>query len=118
MANFCDAARPLRTFCLIVLLTIGGQVEISAAAADKTSQDEIKTSAAAASQVQKVDLGDNANIVRSLIIKGNNAFSEQQIRALMQTDVWSVYDATVVEADFEAITRFYQEKRVPIRSYR
>ena len=109
MANFCDAARPLRTFCLIVLLTIGGQVEISAAAADKTSQDKIKTSAAAASQVQKVDLGDEANIVRSLIIKGNNAFSEQQIRALMQTDVWSVYDATVVEADFEAITRFYKK---------
>ena len=53
MANFCDAARPLRTFCLIVLLTIGGQVEISAAAADKTSQDQIKTSAAAASHRAK-----------------------------------------------------------------
>ena len=104
MANFRDAARPLSTFCLIVLLTIGGQVEISAAAPDKTSQSEIKR--AAASQPER----NEANIVRSLIIKGNDSFSEQQIRALMQTDVWSVYDETVLEADFEAITRFYKEK--------
>ena len=104
MANFRDAARPLSTFCLIVLLTIGGQVEISAAAPEKISQSEIKTSAAAASQTQR----NEANIVRSLIIKGNDSFSEQQIRALMQTDVWSVYDETVVEADFEAITLFYK----------
>ena len=52
---------------------------------------------------------DAANIVRSLVISGNNSFSDQQIRALMGTDVWSVYDETLLKADFEAIVRFYRE---------
>lgn len=55
-------------------------------------------------------LGNETSIVRSLVISGNNAFSEQQIRALMRTDVWSIYDETVLKADFEAITHFYREK--------
>ncbi len=52
---------------------------------------------------------DKANIVRSLVISGNNAFSDQHIRALMGTDVWSVYDEILLKADFEAIVRFYRE---------
>ena len=43
------------------------------------------------------------------MIKGNDSFPEQQIRSLMRTDVWSVYDETVLEADCEAIIRFYRE---------
>lgn len=53
---------------------------------------------------------DAANIVRSLVISGNNSFSNQQIRALMGTDVWSVYDETLLKADFQAIVRFYRER--------
>lgn len=81
--------------CLIVLLSIAIQVEIS-------------SEPAAASQDKTTGLGDKSNTVRSLVIKGNDSFSEQQIRALIQTDVWSVYDETVLAADFEAITRFYK----------
>ena len=52
---------------------------------------------------------DETNIVRSLVIDGNESFSEQQIRALMRTDVWGIYDETVLKSDLEAITRFYRE---------
>ena len=62
---------------------------------------------------------DDASVVRSLVISGNHAFSDAQIRALMQTDVWSAYDEATLKQDFEAIVRFYREKgfrfaRVPV----
>ena len=60
-------------------------------------------------QNEKAGLEDEPSIVRSLVIDGNESFSEQQIRALMRTDVWSVYDETVLKADLEAVTRFYRE---------
>ena len=107
--NFWDVVSLLGTFCLIVLLGIGGQVEISSAAADETQRATIeRTEKTPVSKNRSVGSADAANIVRSLIIKGNNSFSEQQIRALMRTDVWSVYDETVLEADFKAITDFYK----------
>ena len=107
--NFWDVVSLLGIFCLIVLLGIGGQVEISSAAADETGRATIEsTEKTPASENRSVGLADAANMVRSLIIKGNNSFSEQQIRALMRTDVWSVYDETVLAADFKAITDFYE----------
>ena len=96
MVDFRPAARPLGTLCLIVLFSISIYVEVSS---------EIAT----ASQDQTTGSGDEVNTVRSLVIKGNDSFSEQQIRALMRTDVWSIYDETVLAADFEAIINFYKE---------
>ena len=110
MANFGNIRPPFRTVCLIVVLSIGIQVEISSGTADETPQSVIEASEASTdSQEQRGVLEDAANsTVRSLVIKGNNSFSEQQIRALMKTDVWSVYDESLLEADFEAILRFYK----------
>ena len=79
MVDFRSAARPLGTLCLIALFSISIYVEVSSEIAT-ASQDKITGS------------GDEVNTVRSLVIKGNDSFSEQQIRALMRTDVWSVYD--------------------------
>lgn len=95
MVDFRSTGCPLGTLCLIALFSISIYVEVSS---------EI----AAASQDKTTDSGDEANTVRSLVIKGNDSFSEQQIRALMRTDVWSVYDETVLAGDFEAILRFYK----------
>ena len=96
MQEFCYPARSFGTLCLIVLFSIGLHIEIA-------------SETAAASQDKTTGSGDESNTVRSLVIKGNAAFSEQQIRALMQTDVWSVYDETVLESDFQAIVSFYKE---------
>ena len=96
MQEFCYPTRAFGTLCLIVLLSIAIHVEIA-------------SETATASQEKTTGLADESNIVRSLIIKGNHSFSEQQIRALMQTDVWSVYDETVLKSDFEAIISFYNE---------
>lgn len=107
--NFWDVVCLLGTFCLMVLVGIGGEIEVSSAASEATRRATVKrTEKTPASENGSVGLADEANIVRSLIIKGNNSFSEQQIHALMQTDVWSVYDAAVLESDFEAITDFYK----------
>ena len=107
--NFWDVACLFGTFCLIVLLGIGGQVDVSSAAADEPQRATVeRMEKTPALKNRSVSLADKASVVRSLIIKGNNSFSEQQIRALMRTDVWSVYDASVLEADFEAITDFYK----------
>ena len=97
MVDFKSAARTLGILCLIALFSISIYVEVSS---------EI----AAASQDKTTGLRDEANTVRSLVIKGNDSFSEQQIRALMRTDVWSIYDETVLESDFEAIISFYRKK--------
>jgi len=96
MQEFSYPTRSFGTLCLIVLLSIAIQVEIA-------------SETATASQDKTTRLGDESNTVRSLVIKGNHSFSEQQIRALMQTDVWSVYDETVLASDFEAIINFYKE---------
>ena len=96
MVNFRPAVRSLGTLCLIALFSITIHVEVSSETTT-TSQQQITGSR------------DKSTTVRSLVIKGNNSFSEQQIRALMQTDVWSVYDETVLASDFEAIINFYKE---------
>ena len=96
MPEFCYPTPSFGTLCLIVLLSITIHIEVS-------------SETAVASQDKTTGLGDESNTVRSLVIKGNDSFSEQQIRALMRTDVWSVYDETVLAADFEAIISFYKE---------
>ena len=96
MVDFRPAARSLGVLCLIALCSINIHVEVSSGATT-TSQEKI------------TGARGKSNIVRSLVIKGNNSFSEQQIRALMRTDVWSMYDETVLASDFEAIINFYKE---------
>ena len=54
-----------------------------------------------------------ASVVRSLVISGNDSFSEAQIRSLMRTDVWGTYDETALKQDFDAIVRFYHEEGFP-----
>ena len=104
MTDFWYIARPFGILCLIILFSMGIKVEILLAAPDvKTPETRLAT------QENISTLDGEANIVRSLVINGNNAFSDQQIRALMQTDVWSVYNEIVLKTDFEAITRFYRE---------
>ena len=90
MIDFRSAARAFGTLCLIALFSIS--ISVATGSQDKTTGS-----------------GAESNTVRSLVIKGNAAFSEQQIRALMRTDVWSIYDESVLESDFEAIRRFYEE---------
>ena len=96
MVDFRPSVRSLGTLCLLALFSISIHVEVLSEITT-TSQEEVTGSR------------DKSNTVRSLVIKGNNSFSEQQIRALMRTDVWSVYDETVLASDFEAIINFYKE---------
>jgi outer membrane protein assembly factor BamA len=56
--------------------------------------------------------GDQADVVRSLIIKGNQTFSKEQIRNLMQTSVGKPYDAEMLKKDSEKITRFLRNKGI------
>jgi hypothetical protein len=124
MADLWYVPRPFRTLCLIALLSIS-EIAIGSqpsAVSKRVLLDENlltasrKPQAASHSsetidspQQKKTVLGNEASIVRSLVIDGNESFPEQQIRALMRTDVWSVYDETVLKSDLEAITRFYRE---------
>ena len=90
--------------CLIIVFSMDASITILSAAPD-VNASETKT----VSQENTPVLGDQANTVRSLVISGNNSFSEQQIRGLMLTDVWGVYDERVLKSDFKAIIRFYKE---------
>ena len=103
MVDFRSArALPLGILCLIALLSISIHVEVSSETTTTSQQ-------ATTSQQKITGSRDKSNTVRSLVIKGNNSFSEQRIRALMRTDVWSVYDETVLASDFDAIINFYME---------
>ena len=122
MADFFYVTRPFGTLCLIVLMAIGGQQSAvserqpvlnenllvsESRESPRTENHALETIDAAENETAV--LGDEPSIVRSLVIDGNESFPEQQIRALMRTDVWSVYDETVLKSDLAAITRFYQE---------
>ena len=110
MTDFWHVARLLGISCLIVVfgsataLPFGSRYSVKRFSLSTTESEprilppKTDTPSAAA-----------ANTVRSLVISGNNSFSDQHIRALMRTDVWSTYDETVMKADFAAIIRFYQE---------
>ena len=124
MADLWYVPRPFRTLCLIALLSIseiaiGSQpsavskrvlLDENLLTASRKPQAESHSSETIDSpQQKKTVLGNGASIVRSLVIDGNESFPEQQIRALMRTDVWSIYNKTVLKSDLEAITRFYRE---------
>ena len=117
MADFLYVTRLFRTLCLIVVMVIGSQQSAVSKNGDQPSaishqqEDILKRKPPTETQRSpKVsESQDEPSLVRSLIIDGNESFPEQQIRALMRTDVWSVYDETVLKADLEAITHFYRE---------
>jgi hypothetical protein len=98
--------------CLIILLSIS-EIAVGnqqSAVSERVLLDENSPSATMDSaQNTEAPVEDEARIVRSLVIEGNESFSEQQIRALMRTDVWSVYDGNILKADLASITRFYRE---------
>ncbi len=104
MTDFWCVARSFGFLYFIALSGIGVSVEILSASADINGL-ETRT----ISEKNTPNLADEANTVRSLVISGNNSFSDQQIRGMMRTDVWSVYDEIVLKSDFEAIIRFYRE---------
>ena len=54
--------------------------------------------------------GNQADVVRSLVVEGNHSFSEEQIKNLMQTSVSKPYDAEILKKDSEKIARFLHNK--------
>ncbi|MDE0425318.1 MAG: hypothetical protein OXN25_10645 [Candidatus Poribacteria bacterium] len=107
MIDFWYVARSLGILCLIMAISS----QSSAVGQERFVETESNTQPpyTESRKLKAESQYDEANIVRSLVISGNNSFSDQQIRALMGTDVWSVYDETLLKADFEAIVRFYRE---------
>lgn len=56
--------------------------------------------------------GNQANVVRSLVIEGNHSFPTEQIKNLMQTSIGEPYDAEILKKDVEKITRFFHNKGI------
>ena len=107
MIEFWYVARAFGILCLIMAISS----QPSAVGQERFVETESNTQPphTESRQLKTDSHYDAANIVRSLVISGNNSFTDQQIRALMGTDVWSVYDETLLKTDFEGITRFYRE---------
>ena len=107
MTDFWYIARVFGILCLIMAISS----QQSAVGQERFVETENNTQPPyTESRKLKAESQHNeANIVRSLVISGNNSFSDQHIRALMGTDVWSVYDDILLKTDFEAIVRFYRE---------
>ena len=107
MIDFWYVARSLGILCLIMAISS----QSSAVGQERFVETESNTQPpyTESRKLKAESQYDEANIVRSLVLSGNHSFSDQQIRALMGTDVWSVYDETLLKADFEAIVRFYRE---------
>ena len=91
--------RPFWTVGIIFILLLSLSSHAEVAALTETTETE--------NSIAPVNY--KADAVRSLVITGNRAFREQDIRALMQTDVWDTYDETRLKADLAAITRFYRD---------
>ena len=108
MTDFWYIARLFGVLCLIMAISS----QLSAVGQERFEETESNTQSPYTEnrKLKAESQSDAANIVRSLVISGNNSFSNQQIRALMGTDVWSVYDETLLKADFQAIVRFYRER--------
>lgn len=108
MTDFWYIARLFGILCLIMAISS----QPSAVAQERFEETESNTQPPYTEnrKLKAESQSDAANIVRSLVISGNNSFSDQQIRSLMGTDVWSIYDETLLKADFEAIVRFYRER--------
>lgn len=108
MDFWSSAARWFRAACLIVLLS-GIPIEnLSKADSDIPQRRIGLPDRPTPSEKKRVDVADTSKTVRSLVISGNASFPERRIRALMQTDVWTDYDETILEKDFRAIEHFYR----------
>ena len=51
--------------------------------------------------------------IRNIILSGNEAFSDEQLIALMQTQVEKDYDEAVLKGDFDRIVNFYRKHGFP-----
>ena len=51
--------------------------------------------------------------IRNIILSGNEAFSDEQLIALMETQVEKDYDEAVLKKDFERILNFYRKNGFP-----
>ena len=56
--------------------------------------------------------GNQANVVRSVVIKGNHSFSHHKILELMQTKEGILYDAEMLKKDTERITRLFHNNGI------
>ena len=56
--------------------------------------------------------GNQADVVRSLVIKGNHSFSKEEIQNLMQTSVGKPFDAEMLKKDSEKVARFFHNKGI------
>ncbi|MDE0554729.1 MAG: hypothetical protein OXI24_10965, partial [Candidatus Poribacteria bacterium] len=107
MTDFWHVARSFGILCLIMAISS----QPSAVSQEQFVETESNTQPpyTESRKLKAESQYDEANTVRSLVLSGNNSFPDQQIRALMRTDVWDAYDARLLKADFEAIVRFYRE---------
>ena len=58
-------------------------------------------------------VGNVERTVKSIVIRENNTYSvsdDQKIKNLMETKIGESYDETILEKDFAAIVRYYQNK--------
>ena len=51
----------------------------------------------------------NHQSVRKIILRGNEAFSDEQLRQGMRTEVGAVYDEEILKQDFDRIIGFYRK---------
>ena len=51
----------------------------------------------------------NHQAVRKIILRGNEAFSDEQLRQGMRTEVGEIYDEDLLAGDFKRIIRFYRK---------
>ena len=56
--------------------------------------------------------------VRKIILRGNEAFSDEILRNGMRTEVGKIYDEEMLREDFRRIIPPLQEKRVQFRANR
>ncbi len=57
-------------------------------------------------------LGEQANVVRDIVITGNHTFAQKQILSLMVTEVGKQYNADTLKKDNENITQFYKNRDI------
>ena len=48
-------------------------------------------------------------VVRKIILRGNEAFSDEQLRRGMRTEVGEIYDEVLLREDFKRIIDFYKK---------
>ncbi len=61
---------------------------------------------------EKAVFGNQTNVVRDIVITGNQSFSQKQILSLMLTEVGKQYDADTLKKDTEKIAQFYKNSDI------